>query len=179
MSVALKKPAPIDPPWLAHARTLIGIRETPGPANNSRIMSWAARTKGWLGAAYGQDSTPWCGLFVAECIAAAGFKPARGFVGLRAKAWASWGVNIGLTVPNPPLGTIAVFGRDGGGHVGFVVGVHRGGDLAILGGNQSDSVNIRRFPRSRLIALRWPAGVPVSAAAPVVELAGVRTTGEA
>ncbi len=166
-----------EPKWLVHARSQIGVRETPGAANEPRIMAMAKRAVGWLGAAYGADAVPWCGLFVADCMAAAGFKPPRGFVGLRAKQWATWGINV--NVPAVPLGAIAVFGREGGGHVGFVVGVHRGGDLAILGGNQGDAVNIRRFPRTRLIALRWPAGVAVGAAAPVVELAGVKTTGEA
>jgi uncharacterized protein (TIGR02594 family) len=167
-----------DPKWLAHARTLVGTRETPGPANNGRIMGWAARARAWLGAAYAGDSVPWCGLFVAECMAAAGFTAPRAFVGLRAKAWASWGIAIGTKATRPPLGTIAVFGRDGGGHVGFVEGVYGNGDLSILGGNQADAVNVRRFPRTRLIALRWPAGVMLADSAPFVS-GGTATTGEA
>ncbi len=170
------------PPWLAHARTLIGTRETPGPANNSRIMAWATAARAWLGAAYAADSVPWCGLFVAEVMRAAGFKPPRGFVGLRAKAWASWGQDAGMAATRPPLGTIAVFGRVGGGHVGFVTGVFRNGDLMILGGNQGDEVNERRFARHRqagpLIALRWPWGVTVAPPAPWVDAPGVVSTRE-
>jgi uncharacterized protein (TIGR02594 family) len=168
-----------DPKWLAAARLQIGTREAPGAANDGRVMAMARRAAGWLGIVYAADSVPWCGLFVADCMATAGFKPPRGFIGVRAKAWAAWGVDVGTTATRPPLGAVAVFGREGGGHVGFVAGVHRNGDLAILGGNQGDAVNIRRFPRARLIALRWPASVPMIAAAPWVDVAGVATTGEA
>lgn len=171
------------PAWLAHARTKIGTRETPGPANNSQIMSWASRARSWLGAAYAADSVPWCGLFMAECAHAAGLKPPRGFVGLRAKAWASWGIDAGTTATRPPLGAIAVFGRVGGGHVGIIDGVYRNGDLEILGGNQADAVNRRRFARHRkegpMIAIRWPAGVAIGEPAPWVDGPGVATTGEA
>ncbi|EDR9795743.1 TIGR02594 family protein, partial [Salmonella enterica subsp. enterica serovar Zongo] len=60
----------------------------------------------------------------------------------------------------PALGCVAVFTREGGGHVGFVVGQNEKGDLMVLGGNQSDAVNIRSFPRSRVSGYRWPVGVP-------------------
>jgi uncharacterized protein (TIGR02594 family) len=178
MSVSLKRAAPVDPAWLAYARQFIGTREVKGPRHEPRILAMAKRAARFLGIAVRDDETPWCGTFAADCVlTGAGINPPP--IAVRAKAWATWGVNLGLTIPQPPLGTVAVFGRDGGGHVGFVVGVHRGGDLAILGGNQGDEVNIRRFPRARLVALRWPAGVAVGAAAPMVEQAGVRTTGEA
>jgi uncharacterized protein (TIGR02594 family) len=161
---------------------MIGTRETPGPASNSRIMGWAVRARAWLGSAYGADAVPWCGLFVAECMHAAGFKPPRAFVGLRAKAWAAWGVSVSMTATRPPIGAVAVFGRKGGGHVGFVTGVYRNGDLDILGGNQGDAVNIRRFGRNRpegpLLALRWPSGVMLADPAPWVDAAGVPTTRE-
>jgi len=168
-----------EPTWLTVARSQVGIREAPGSRNEPRVMAMAKRAARWLGIAYAADSVPWCGLFVADCFAAIGLTPPRGFVGIRAKAWASWGIALSTTAPRPPLGAIAVFGREGGGHVGFVVGAHADGDLDILGGNQGDAVNIRRFGRARLVALRWPAGIAL--AAPVAWAAGpgVATTGEA
>ena len=57
-------------------------------------------------------------------------------------------------------GLILVFGREGGGHVGFHVGEDDHAYHAI-GGNQSNSVCITRIAKSRLIAARWPRGVPV------------------
>jgi uncharacterized protein (TIGR02594 family) len=167
---------PLDPTWLAYARKQIGLRETPGPANEPRIMAMAKRAVGWLGAAYAGDSVPWCGLFVADCMAAAGFKPPRAFVGLRAKAWVSWGVDVAHT---KPLGCVVVFSRDGGGHVGLLTGFYPDGRLRILGGNQGDMVSERAFPVSRVIAYRWPAGVAVAGRAPLTTAAAVATTGEA
>jgi uncharacterized protein (TIGR02594 family) len=164
--------------WLDEARRLIGTREVPGAANNPVIMSWGNRLGARvLGIAYGADSVPWCGLFAAWCVHHAGITPPP--IAIRAKAWATWGDAIGTTGTRPPLGAIAVFGRDGGGHVGFVDSVNRDGSLNILGGNQGDAVNVRRFPRARLIALRWPKGVAMGPVAPWAGSAAADTTGEA
>ena len=46
---------------------------------------------------------------------------------------------------NPAYGCIVVFSRAGGGHVGFLVGKDKQGNLMILGGNQSNAVNIKPF----------------------------------
>lgn len=78
-----------------------------------------------------------------------------------------------------PLGAIAVFGRTGGGHVGQVVGVYANGDLDILVANQGNAIDIRRFPRYRLIAFRWPADHPIGPAAPLVRVVSAATSGEA
>ena len=165
----------IDPLWLAYARRRIGTRETPGPANNPAIMAMAKRAFAWLGAAYSGDAVPWCGLFVADCMDAAGFKPPRSFVGVRAKAWATWGGDVSVS---KPLGCIVVFTRDGGGHVGFLTGIYPDGRLRILGGNQADAVNERAFPAARVVAYRWPAGVAMGTRAPLVVAPAVITTGE-
>ncbi len=163
--------------WLTIARALIGTTEVPGAANNPVIMSWGNRLGARvLGIAYGSDAVPWCGLFTAWCAHQAGIAPPR--IAIRAKAWATWGQALPLT-GTPPLGAIAVFERKGGGHVGFVDSVNADGSLNILGGNQGDAVNVRRFGRDRLIALRWPAGVPLGAPARLAAAAAANTTGEA
>jgi len=52
--------------------------------------------------------------------------------------------------------------RDGGGHIGIVVGLDQHGNAMLLGGNQSDAVNIKPFARSRLNkGFWWPASVPL------------------
>lgn len=167
------------PTWLKAAYSQIGVREIPGPANSRGVMAMVERAKGWLGISVTADSVPWCGTFVASCMAIAGFKPPRGAIGVRAKWWATWGESVGTTATRPPLGAIAVFDRAGGGHVGFVVAVHDNGDFDIIGGNQGDAVNIRRFPRSRLLALRWPSGVPHAETAPWAKGKTAKTSGEA
>jgi uncharacterized protein (TIGR02594 family) len=163
-------------PWLDFAISQLGVRETPGPTNNPVIMKWARDAKEWLGAVYTGDAVPWCGLFVARCMAAAGFKPpGRGIVGLRAKAWAEWGVPIELSRARPPIGAIGVLSRAGGGHVYLITGVLADGTLVGVGGNQSDAVTIASFPRSRHIAIRYPAGVPIGPPVPIVSRASMST----
>lgn len=163
--------------WMTEARALIGTREVPGAANNPVIMAWGNRLGARvLGIAYGADSVPWCGLFAAWCMHQAGLKPPA--IAIRAKAWATWGQALPLRAV-PPVGAIAVFERQGGGHVGFVDSVNADGSLNILGGNQGDVVNVRRFGRDRLIALRWPAGVPFADPAKIAATAAANTTGEA
>ena len=155
-----------EPAWLTAARTQIGVREIPGPKHSPGVMGMVARAAGWLGIRVVDDETPWCGTFVASCMAAAGFKPPRGAIGVRASWWGKWGDPVSTDATRPPLGAIAVFTRNGGGHVGFVTAVYENGDLDILGGNQGNAVNIRRFPRSRLTAFRWPTGVARAEPAP-------------
>jgi uncharacterized protein (TIGR02594 family) len=143
--------APDAAPWMIAARAKIGVRETPGEKNTPAIMKWASSLgSAVLGIAYGADSVPWCGLFVAQCIAEAGLKPPK--IAVRAKAWATWG-----EASEPCEGAVLVFERPGGGHVGFYAGENK---LAyrVLGGNQGDAVSYAWIEKSRCIAVRWPAG---------------------
>lgn len=167
-----------DPAWLAYARRQIGVREIVGARHEPRVLAMWRRIGRWAGIDVATDEVPWCGAFVADCLlTGAGITPIA--ISARAKAWAKWGSPIGTTATRPPLGAVAVFGRQGGGHVGFVTSVHRDGSLDILGGNQGNAVNIRRFPRDRLVALRWPTGLALAAPAPWATTPGVKTTGEA
>ncbi|MEG3089488.1 TIGR02594 family protein [Sphingomonas sp. PB4P5] len=148
-----------EPAWLRHARTLLGTREAAGAASNVTILGWA-KLLGIkvLGIAYNADSVPWCGLFVANSLRAAGINLGAMKVGVRAKAWADWGSKLRASTLAP--GAIMVFDREGGGHVAFYVGEDRT-HYHVLGGNQGDRVSIMRLEKSRCIARRWPKGVPV------------------
>ena len=162
-----------DQPWLVIARELIGTRETPGPANNPKIMDWAAKLGGKkLGVAYAGDSVPWCGVFVAHCFNAIAIDPPP--IAVRAKAWATWGLSV-----TPGVGAVLVFERDGGGHVGFYV-AEDDTHFHVLGGNQGDKVCITRIEKTRKVACRWPGGRMVNSRPLRVSPAGVPlTTGEA
>ena len=49
--------------------------------------------------------------------------------------------------------------RDGWqGHVGFYVGEYASA-YHILGGNQGDAVNVKRFARDRFLTARWRRGL--------------------
>ena len=136
--------------WIAEARTHIGLREGPGPKNNGVILGWLRKLRAW----WSDDSTPWCGTFAAMCLANAGLTPPKDWY--RATAW----LTLPVALSRPAYGCVVVFTRDGGGHVGFVVGKDKAGNLMVLGGNQGDAVNIRPFAISRVAGYRWPSAYP-------------------
>lgn len=139
----------IEPRWVAEARKHIGQKEVPGPKSNSWILNLWVKIAPWLGRA--DDSVvPWCGAFVAHCLRTTGIEPPKAFY--RASAYLS----MGKPLPKPAYGCIVVFTRDGGGHVGFVVGKNSQGNLMVLGGNQGDAVKISAFSTSRVTGYRWP-----------------------
>ena len=146
-----------EPAWLLIARDKVGMRELPGPTHNSKLLAFLNTATKFNGLTWKDDEMPWCGGFVAACLLSAGVEPVR--IAARAKSWAAFGANLRTTHLAP--GAILVFGRDGGGHVGFYVGED---DHAyhVLGGNQSNCVCVTRIVKSRLIAARWPRGVPVT-----------------
>lgn len=133
-----------EPKWLEEARRYIGEREIKGPQHNPLIVQmWADIYRRGIN----NDETPWCAAFVGEMLEHVGIKPTR-FES--AKSYLVWGAQL----LQPAVGCVAVFTREGGGHVGFVVGQNEVGALLVLGGNQSDAVNIRVFSRSRVSGYR-------------------------
>lgn len=155
-----------DPSWLARARTQIGVREVPGKGDSPVIQRWLRGLRAW----WSDDATPWCGVFVAAMLQPDGYRLPQHWY--RARAWIDWGQRL----QQPVLGCIAVFERQGGGHVGFVVGVDERGRLMILGGNQGDAVNIRPFERARVLAYRYPWGVAPTAGVPPVASGGAASS---
>jgi len=141
------------PLWRQVAEAQLGVREIPGAKSNPKILDWARKVGGRLGVDYRDDATPWCGLFVAYCMTAAGIAPPP--IAVRAKAWASWGEALA----EPTDGAVLVFERKGGGHVGFYAGETTTA-FRVLGGNQGDAVSFAWIAKDRCIAMRWPAGAP-------------------
>lgn len=133
-------------PWIAEARKHIGLSEIPGKQHNPTIRNWLIR----LGAWWQDDETPWCGVFVAHCLRESARKIPKHWY--RAREYEAYGTKL----DKPAYGCIAVMTRQGGGHVGFVVGQTGNGDLLVLGGNQGNKVSVARFPRSRITAYVWP-----------------------
>lgn len=138
--------------WLEEAQKFIGLRETVGSASNPVIVQfWKDIKRGGIK----DDATPWCAAFVGAMLERAGIRSSR-FES--AKSYLEWGELL----KEPTPGCVVVFSRDGGGHVGFVVGQDKAGNLLVLGGNQGDAVNVKAFQRSRVTGYRWPAGVACS-----------------
>ncbi|OSZ72523.1 hypothetical protein CAP39_04125 [Sphingomonas sp. IBVSS1] len=143
-----------EPPWLGTARLLIGTSETAGTASNPIILGWARD----LGLAYANDGVSWCGLFIAHVIRTGIPGEALPATPLAARAWS----RFGIACPVQP-GAVLTFWRGSRaswqGHVGLYVGEDAAA-FHILGGNQGDAVNVKRFPRERFLAARWPKTAP-------------------
>lgn len=134
------------PNWLVLAEKYIGQKEISGPTHNKAIVGFWKRV---FLSGISNDETPWCAAFVGAVLEDSGFKSTRS--GL-AKSYLNWGTPL----KTPVLGCIVVFTRKGGGHVGFVVGKDKVGNLYVLGGNQSDAVNIKKFTTENVVGYRWP-----------------------
>lgn len=142
-----------DPKWMKVARSLIGTRETPGGADNPEILRWARDLGGLIAKTYKHDATPWCALYVCHVLRTGGQKWID-------TLWALNYAKYGQKLPGPVVGAVVCGKRSGGGHVGFIAGRDSAGNLMVLGGNQSDAVNVRPFRRSWAVAYRWPPGAP-------------------
>lgn len=138
--------------WLSIAKHELGVSEYGEETkNNPRIIQYHDVTS--LKAR--SDKTPWCASFVSWCLEQAGVKSART---ARARNYLKWGMQITDPIP----GCIAVFSRGkASGHVAFFI-KEDGDSIIVLGGNQSDMVCERAYPKSRLLGYRWPNDYPIS-----------------
>lgn len=144
------------PNIIKEAIKLYGTKEVVGPKHNQEILSWAKELG--LEKVYTNDEIAWCGL------AAAIFAKRAGYVPVKDPLWARNWSNFGNKQKEAMLGDILVFSRESGGHVGLYVGedplcYH------VLGGNQSNSINITRIKKDRCISINrcpWKIGQPLS-----------------
>ncbi|GAM61380.1 cell wall-associated hydrolases [Vibrio ishigakensis] len=123
-----------------------GVSEVPGAdAHNPRILEYHQTTT--LGAS--DDETAWCSSFVNWCVEQSGLTGTRSAA---ARSWLTWG----SALQTPVEGCILILKRGKHpwqGHVGFYVG-EKNGAILVLGGNQSDSVNISSYAAERLLGYR-------------------------
>jgi uncharacterized protein (TIGR02594 family) len=143
-----------DTSVLAIARRYLGLREVKGPHHDPHILKFWKN----IGAPFGDDETAWCGAFVGGVLFEAGIKPVSG--GASARSW----LKLPVKLDRPAFGCVVVFWRgsrtSGNGHVGFVVGKDKHGNIMVLGGNQGDAVNIKPFSTDRVLGYRWPGVAP-------------------
>jgi uncharacterized protein (TIGR02594 family) len=152
------KPAPstgTGPAWMKIASNEQGTHEIRGRAANPRIVTYHATTT--LRAR--SDETSWCSSFVNWCLQQSSI---RGTNSAGAASWKKWG-----NASPARYGAVAVIFNAGvahssltatGNHVAFLVEETKT-HWVLLGGNQSNSVKVSRFPKAKwkLLALRWPS----------------------
>jgi uncharacterized protein (TIGR02594 family) len=128
-------PAPASNfPWFEIAHAEFGTREVTGSGDNPRIVAYHRSTSLDAPSA-SNDETPWCSSFVNWCVERSGH---AGTDSAWARSWLSWG----RPTTSPAKGGIVVFTRGvSSGHVAFFVS-KTATKIKVLGGNQSDEVNI-------------------------------------
>lgn len=164
---ALAKVGPIgaDPihtsslPWIIHAVRVIGLHEG---ADNTELRKWLASD----GHALGDPARlPWCGDFVETAIRLGlpnEVVPANPYWALN---WRTFGVACA-----PVFGAVASVSRDGGGHVGFLVG-QDATRFYLLGGNQANRTSVAPMDKARFpaTAFRFPMTYrPISTSLPTM-----------
>jgi uncharacterized protein (TIGR02594 family) len=142
------------PRWYEIARGEEGVKEFSGAADNPEVVKYLKSCAELGGVHQRNDETAWCSAFVNWCVEQAGFE---GTESAAARSWMQWG----RPITAPRVGCIVVLRRTNNpafGHVGFFV---KATDrlVFLLGGNQSDAVNVTAFDRSRVLrdGFRMPA----------------------
>lgn len=134
------------------ARVFLGIKEISGPVDHPLIMAALKLTQsgkftGWPTG----DETAWCSAFVNLCAFIMGIKPAA----LNARSWQFRGKRI-ENIKDARKGDVVVLWRvsrtSKSGHVAFYV-KHDRTHVWLLGGNQSDEINVTKYPISRIVAI--------------------------
>jgi uncharacterized protein (TIGR02594 family) len=142
-------PAPASLPWMVEGMKTFGWHEV---RDNARLRAYLRSDGRTLG---DPAQLPWCGDWVETVVKLSlPNEPFPGALGQNpywARNWALFG-----RATAPTFGCVLVFSRGSGGHVGFAVGQDASA-FHVLGGNQSDSVNVTRIAKDRLLAARWPA----------------------
>ena len=94
-------------------------------------------------------STPWCGAFVGAVVKKAGMSVPAGH--LKAANWKKAGKAVSLI--NARKGDVVVVRTQYGNHVGFYVG-QKNGKVQLLGGNQSNQVQVSNYRIDSVQAVR-------------------------
>ncbi len=137
------------------AERYVNTKEVGGKVDNPAILAMLTLDAKWPS----NDEVPWCSGFVNWICWHVRFPRSKD---LRARSWLTVGKGIPLDDAEP--GDIIVLKRGGGdqpgpevldapGHVGFYAG-RFAGFIEVLGGNQSDTVKVSRYPAKRLLGVR-------------------------
>jgi len=138
--------------WIKVGLKEVGTLEVIGGGSNPRIEYYHKVA----GLPWAKDQVPWCGSAMAYVFNKAINKVPRNPA--RALSWSYFGIAI----DRPIVGCVAIKHRDGGGHCGIVLAV-RGAYLLLLGGNQTDAFNIKKYRVSSFDWFRYPKGQSINA----------------
>lgn len=148
--IGVEKPDISEPKWMTIARREIGTKEFSGTADNPEVVKYLKSVDTLSRSHQRNDETPWCSAFVNWCMEEVDIE---GTESAAARSWLNWGKKLST----PTVGCVVVLWRKKRssfmGHVGFFV-KETSDKIFILGGNQSDAVNIKPFSKNRLLGYR-------------------------
>ena len=138
------------------AQRFVGIKEIPGPDNNNQILEMLKLDDPGASG----DEVPWCSAFVNYIAWLLRLPRSKS---LSARSGLTIGYSVGLADAEVGF-DVVVLKRNGdnqpgpevldaSGHVGFFAGTEAN-QILVLGGNQSDSVKVSPYPKSRLLGIR-------------------------
>ena len=136
---------------LDFALSQYGIKEISGSKHNEKIVKYFKEIgHSWVN----DDETAWCSAFMNWCCMSVGMVKSGK---LNARSW----LNVGNGVGSPVKGDIVVFWRESitswKGHVAIYINDLDDKYINVLGGNQSNMVCIKPYPKERVLSYRRPA----------------------
>lgn len=138
----------MEPRYIVEAKALLGEKEVKGKLANEKIVELF---KDSGNPTVVSDEVPWCAAFVGACLARAN-KPNTG--SLVARDYLKYGTKL----KGPKVNSIGIMRRGNSsweGHVGFVTQFDKDW-VWMLGGNQSNSVSVQKFARSKFLGFVEP-----------------------
>ena len=138
------------------AERFIGVKETPGIANDPQVMAMLRLDAKWVE----RDETPWCSAFANYVCWLLRLPRSKS---LAARSWLTVGLPILLDDAEPGFDVVILTrgsGKQPGptvlkapGHVGFFC-AQEGEKIWMLGGNQSDAVTVAPYSAKRVLGVR-------------------------
>lgn len=150
-------------PWMNEAKADLGKKETDASYNKEMSAKW--KLVGLNLGTIKENWAAWCGLFVAACLAGAGYGYQKN--GATAKNWDNFGQKIEWKINGIPQGAIVRINHNANckssssNHVTFSYGDCtpedvKSGNFQGLGGNQGNMVKVSSFPMGHICSVRWP-----------------------
>lgn len=142
-----KKKARLKSSPILSARKFVGLNEN----RDKDLLMSAMREQGIN---IDPSKIAWCAAFMNMIL------KANGLPGTNSNMARSF-LNYGEATNNPRQGDIVVLKRGNNntsGHVGFVEGFDENGNVRVLGGNQSDGVNVKTFNKNDVLGYRSVPG---------------------
>lgn len=137
------------------AQRFVGIKEVPGSDHNPHIMAMLTLDQSWPTA----DEVPWCSAFVNYIAWLLRLPRSKN---LQAQSWLGVGIPVDINEARAGFDVVILSrgtnvpvapGLLPPGHVGFFAS-YNAGQVHVLGGNQSNQVNVSPYSVGRLLGVR-------------------------